>query len=503
MAIEKGGEDKKNYTRRSFVKIAAGGVGATTLLAAFHPQEVLAKVPKKWDVEADIVVVGAGGAGLAAATEAGTRGAKVVVLEKLPVMGGSSAICGGALAFAGTDMQAEKGIQDSNELLYKDLMTVGENVNVPALVQAYVDNQLETYKWLKQLGVNFINITILSGMSVPRSHNVKPSEVIKILIDAAKEKGVRIFPGTAGQRLVIDDKTGQIRGVIAERKGKSISYGARKGVILTSGGFARNKNLIAKFVPPMANAKVIAGLGSTGDGLKMAWACGADLQDMPYIKATFGFDLEAKTITEDIAAVFYHGAIIVNKEGKRFINESKSYKLIGDAALAQKDGVGFQVFDAAIRDKRIKADPGGSLNSLEKRDRIFSAPSLIELAQKMGIPPAALEETVRDYNTNIEKGVDPLFGRTALVASFGKPVKIDTPPFYAFPSAAAILGTYGGILINDKTQVVDVFGNVVAGLYAAGEITGGVHGAAYMTGTSFGKSLIFGRFAVKNMLAGK
>ncbi len=502
MAFEKD-KEKMNFTRRGFVKMTAAGLGATSLFAAFHPQEIAAKLPEKWEEEADLIIVGAGGAGLAAAAEAGTRGAKAIVLEKLPVMGGSSAICGGALAFAGTDMQEEKGIKDSSELLYKDLMTVGENVNVPALVQAYVDNQLDTYKWLKQLGVNFINVTILSGMSVPRAHNVKPGNVIKILSDAAKEKGTRIIFGTATQRLVVDGQTGRVRGVIAERRGKSVAFGAKKGVILASGGFARNKILIGKFVPPMANAKVLAGLGSQGDGLKMAWALGADLQDMPYIKATFGFDLEAKTITEDIAAVFYHGAIIVNKEGKRFINESKSYKLIGDVSLLQTDAMGFQVFDSAIRDKRVKADPGGSLESLEKRGRIFSAPSLAELAQKIGVPPAALEETVREYNANLEKGSDPQFGRATLAGGFGKPVKIDAPPFYAFPSAAAILGTYGGILINDKTQVVDVFGRVIPGLYAAGEITGGVHGAAYMTGTSFGKSLIFGRLAVKNAIAEK
>jgi fumarate reductase flavoprotein subunit len=503
MTIKEDEQEERKFTRRGFVKIAATGAGAATLLSALHPQEVLAKVPKKWDLEADIVVVGAGGAGLAAATEAGNRAAKVVVLEKMPVLGGSSAICGGALAFAGTDIQAEKGIKDSNELLYKDMMTVGENVNVPALVRAYVDNQMETYQWLKGLQVNFLSLTILSGMTVPRSHNVKPGEVIKILSDAAKGKGAKIFLETAGRRLVVDDNTGKIRGIVAEKKGKTINYGARKGVIMTSGGFARNKILLGKFAPPVANAKVMAGLGSTGDGMKMAWACGADLQDMPYIKATFGFDLEARTITEDIAAVFYHGAIIVNKEGKRFYNESKSYKLIADVALVQTDGVGFQVYDSSVRERRMKADPEGSLNSLEKRGRIFSAPSLAELAQRAGISPAALEETVKEYNANVDKGRDPQFGRSTLAGGYGKPVKIETPPFYAFPSTAAILGTYGGILINEQAQVLDVFGNVIPGLYAAGEITGGVHGAAYMTGTSFGKSLIFGRLAAKNVMAGK
>lgn len=490
-------DSKKGLTRRGFIKGAAIGLGATAMFAGFDPKDVMAKVPKKWDVVADLVVVGAGGAGLTAATEAASRGAQVVVLEKMPTMGGSSLICGGALAFAGTDMQAEQGIKDSNELLYKDLMAVGQNMNVPALVQAYVDNQLETYKWLKQLGVNFLTISIASGMSVPRSHNVKPSEVIKILVDAAKAKGTKIFMDSAGQKLVLNDTTGKISGVIAERKGKMISYGARKAVILTSGGFSRNKTVLAKFVPPMANAKAINGLGNYGDGLKMAWAYGADIQDMPYIKATFGFEPNATTIAEDFALVFYQGAIIVNKEGKRFVNESKSYKLVGDASLVQTNALGFQVYDSPIREK-TKSDPLAAIDSLEKRGLIYNAPTLTELAQKMDVPSATLEETVKVYNANVEKGIDPQFGRTTLVASFGKPVKIETPPFYAFPSVAFILGTYGGILTNNKSQVIDIFGNAIPGLYAAGEITGGVHGAAYMTGTAFGKAEIFGRIAAKN-----
>jgi fumarate reductase flavoprotein subunit len=132
---------------------------------------------------------------------------------------------------------------------------------------------------------------------------------------------------------------------------------------------------------------------------------------------------------------------------------------------------------------------------------IHSADSLADLAQKAGIPANVLVETVREYNANVEKGVDPQFGRTSLAGGFGKMVKIEKPPFYAFPSTAVILGTYGGILINNKAQVIDVFGDPIARLYAAGEVTGGVHGAAYMTGSAFGKAIIFGRIAGKNILA--
>jgi len=491
--------EQKGFSRRDFVKATAAGVGVAAILGGFSPQDALAKLPKKWDAEADVVVVGAGGAGLAAAVQIASQGKSVLLLEKMPVMGGSSLICGGALAFAGTDLQASQNVKDSNDLFYKDLMKVGENQNVPSLVKAYVDNQLETYEWLKKAGVKFVKLGIASGMSVPRSHQVVPADLLKALNDAAKAKGVKTMMETAAARLVVDEKTGKVRGVQATRRGKTVYYSGKKGVILTSGGFSLDKAMLGKFVPPMAFSKAMVGRGSNGDGLKMAWALGADIKDMPYIKATFGFDLEAQTIKDDFALMFYQGAIIVNKDGKRFVNESISYKLVGDAALVQKDAMGFQIYDAAIKASGEK-DAFGKTGSLEKKGSIKIADTLKDLAQKIGVSAAALEATVRDYNAAVDSGSDPL-GRKTLVASYGKPVKIEKAPFYAFPSTAYILGTYGGILTNEKAQVVDVFGQPIPGLYAAGEIIGGVHGAAYMTGTAFGKALIFGRIAAKNILA--
>jgi fumarate reductase flavoprotein subunit len=249
----------------------------------------------------------------------------------------------------------------------------------------------------------------------------------------------------------------------------------------------------------MAKAKVLVGLGCQGDGLKMAWSSGADIQDMPYIKATFGFDTEASSMSE-FALVYYKGAIIVNKEGKRFVNESISYKLVGDASLMQPDAIGYQIYDAAIREEANK-DQLARTETLEKKGRIKQAATIGELAKAIGIAPQVLENTVREYNANVEKGADPQYGRKTLVAAFGKPVKIDKAPFYAMVSTAYILGTYGGIRVNEKAQVLNIYGEVIPGLYGAGEILGGVHGAAYMTGTAFGKALIFGRLAVKSMLS--
>ncbi|HET6460173.1 MAG TPA: FAD-binding protein, partial [Syntrophales bacterium] len=242
----------------------------------------------------------------------------------------------------------------------------------------------------------------------------------------------------------------------------------------------------------------MVGLGCQGDGLKMAWASGADLQDMPYIKATFGFDTEATSMAH-FALVFYKGAIIVNKEGKRFVNESISYKLVGDAALMQPDQVGYQIYDAPIREEANK-DQLAKTGTLEKEGRIKQAATIGELAAAIGMQPKALEDAVRDYNDGVDKGIDA-FGRKTLVGGYGKPVKIEKPPFYALASTAYILGTYGGIRVNEKAQVLNIYGEVVPGLYGAGEILGGVHGAAYMTGTAFGKALIFGRLAAKSVLA--
>ena len=497
MSKKNQGLTSTKISRRSMLKGAAAAAVAGIL--PFKMNNAYATVaPDKWDEEADILVVGAGAAGFAAALDAATMGAKVIILEKLAYTGGSTTICGGSLAFAGTDLQAANNIQDSNELLYKDFMDVGENMNVPELVQAYVDNQLATYQWLKDLGIESKSVRAASGMSAPRAHHYPPANVLKVLSTACEAKGVKLVLNTAAQKLALDPKTGKITGVLAVQGKKAITYGAKKGVILTSGGFSLNKELLAKFVPAMAKANAIVGLGGNGDGLKMAWACGADLQDMPYIKATFGFNLKPKTISTDFCLIFYNGAIIVNKQGKRFINESVSHKHIADLALLQTDSVGYQIFDQPICDLAMK-EQEVRMTYLLKGD-IVSADSLAELAKLTGIDGANLEETVNEYNKNILKGTDQ-FGRTTLTTGYGKPSEIKTGPFYALPSTGAILGTYGGILTNAKAQVIDVYGEPIPGLYAAGEIVGGVHGAAYITGTAFGKALIFGRIAAKTALS--
>ena len=470
------------------------------VLAGGHifPKEAQAEsMLRSWAMETDVVIVGGGGGGLAAAVEAASHGSRVILIEKTRLLGGSSIICGGALAFAGTDLQASNNVKDSDELFYKDLLKVGKNVNDINQVKAYVDNQLETYYWLKKAGVKFYSLGIVSGMSVPRSHSTKPHEIIKILKDLAKKKGVNIITECAAKRLITDCKTGKVCGIVADKKGKEINIGAAKGVILTSGGFARNKDILEKFVPPVAHSKAITGLGNYGDGLKMAWAAGADIKDMPYIKATFG-QHPTSPGKSDRMHIYYQGAIIVNKEGKRYVNESISYKLLGDEVFKQPGSVGFAIYDQAIRDEEMN-NGMARVGKIEKKGLVYKADTIEDLAQKAGLPVAALKETIARYNKDIKSGKDAQFGRDTLVAGYGKPVAIMNPPYFAYPCTGAVLGTYGGILIDKDGHVLDVFGSPIDGLYAAGEVVGGLHGAAYMTGTAFGKALVFGRISGRNV----
>jgi fumarate reductase flavoprotein subunit len=495
--------ETKNSSRRDFLQgVAVVGAGAAALATAVPANAVPIAPPAKWDQTADVVIAGGGAGGLVAASILGQNGVSVILLEKEATTGGSSAISGGQIALAGTDMQKAKGINDSPELLIKDLLEVGQNLNNVSLVKAYADNQLELYEWLKKTGAKFTAVIAGSGQSAPRGHVVDPGDHLKLLRQTALKAGVKIMDMTPAERMVYDERSKRIVGVIGrDRSHKEVSFEAKKGVVLATGGYARDKTLLALFTPPMKNAAAICGLGSTGDGVRMGWASGASLADVAYVKATFGFKLGAVSITTDFAYVYYKGAIVINQEGKRFVNESISYKLLGDAAAAQTGGYAYQIYDEPIRQLALK-DPLGAANpsGLEKSNTIIKANSIAELAGMIGIKPEVLEQTVSEYNKNAANGSDPLFGRTTLSGNYGKPTDIKTAPFYAFKSIAVILGTYAGITINNKAQIIDVYGDIVSGLYAIGEVTGGFHGAAYMTGTAFGKTHVFGLVAAKSIL---
>jgi fumarate reductase flavoprotein subunit len=447
----------------------------------------------------DVVVMGAGLAGLCAALEAAGRGAEVVVLEKQPAPGGSTVLSAGIVAFAGTDIQIANGVNDSNELLFDDLREVGQLENDEAVVRAYVESQLSTYQWLKQHGVQFSPVVeTSSGQSVPRGHMLDPADAVRLLATRCRETGkVRIMVKTAARKLLRDRETGRVTGVVAESAEGPIELHATHGVLLTSGGFCRNPELMHRFAPQYDNAFFIGGDGNVGDGLRMAWSLGADFRDMAYIKGTFGkHPVDTKNNHSCLAV--YKGAIAVNQEGKRYVDESISYKLLGDACMVQPFSATYQILDQPIFES---GDNRVHIFDFERRledGLMIQADTLAQLAQQLEIEAGVLEESVARYNRFVDGGHDEDFGRKNLVHHHGELRRIEQAPFYAYPSTAAVFGTYCGLTVDPTMQVLDVYGEPIAGLFAAGETVGGFHGAAYMTGTALGKAAIFGRIAAQS-----
>ena len=448
-------------------------------------------------METDVIVVGGGLAGLCAAIEAARSGAQVLLLEKQPRTGGSSELSGGLFAFSGTDMQKAAGIADDEQRLFDDIRRAGQQQNDERLVRSYVAQQMAAYNWLKQLGTQFKSVELGAGQSAPRAHSVNSQVFMDFMaVRAAETPGVTIERNAPAKRLLTDSQ-GRVTGVRAEINGHSTEIHARRGVVLAAGGFARNAEMVKLFVPLQTKAVPYCGDGSTGDGVRMAWALGAGFADMAHIKGTFGFHPDTgKTAGRDWSKhAVYRGAIAVNKKAQRYVDESLSYKLLGDAVLMQPDALAYQIFDHSVFETATEAAPLFRFKEALALGRLLTEPTLDALAKRISLDAAALTATVERYNGFVRKGCDEDFGRTGLSTTYGKLVELQRGPWYAYPSTSGLIATYCGVTIDTETRVLNVFGEAIPGLYAAGEMTGGFHGVAYMTGSSLGKCVIFGRIA--------
>ncbi len=452
-------------------------------------------------LQTDMLVIGGGMAGFCAALELAEGGRQVLLIEKMDYTGGSSALSGGCLALAGTSLQKKNGIDDSDELLRKDLREVSQFEGDDALINAYVDNQLETYDWLCSHGAEFSPIVAtLSGQSVPRAHALDPADTVRMLEGLCKATGkVTVMLSTRAERFVYSESKSRIEAVKVLTASGSETISVSGQVILASGGFCKNPEMIRQFAPHYAEALFVGGAGNVGDGLRMAWKLGADMRDMAYIKGTYGKHPVDTTNDHSLLAA-YKGAIIVNQEGRRYVDESLSYKLLGDAVMKQSDHTSYQVFDQGVfdsGDERVRIlDFGRRLDE----GTLLKAESLEELARMIDIPLEVLTKTIDTYNGYVDAGHDPDFGRKSLVHHHGELVRLQTAPWYAYPSTAVVFGTYCGLRIDAQMHVLDVFGERIGGLLAAGEVVGGFHGGAYMTGSSLGKAAIFGRIAAKTAM---
>lgn len=442
----------------------------------------------------DVVVLGAGIAGLSAAATAVESGLSVALLEKTGAIGGSSAMSGGFFAFSGTDEQAAEGIDDSTDVFLADLLEVGGHVNDERLLRAYLEHQGETYEWLKAHGVKFSALELSSGQSRARSHLSPIKEVLATLAASVEKRGGQIFTQHRAAELV-RDVGGRVTGVIAENGSGRVEFEALGGVIIASGGFSRGEDLLSAFAPEQLRGIPYGGVGNAGDGLKLAWKLGAGMADMAYISGTYGSHPDTGVDFHELLTAYYMGAIIVNQQGKRFTDESQSYKTLGSAVLKESHGLGFEVFDATVRARSHPGVPLNDIGMLEEIGHVFKADTLDELAGKAGIDPAGLAATVANYNQVAAGNRTDDFGRTGLCNGIGALLPIEQAPFYAYPAKTLMTTTYCGITITPRAKVTAVDGEVIEGLYAVGEVTGGFHGKAYMTGTSLGKGAVFGRIA--------
>jgi fumarate reductase flavoprotein subunit len=454
-------------------------------------------IPKKWNHRADIIIVGAGTAGLPAATIAAEEGAKVTVLELMSYCASSLALVNVGPAFAGTDVQKEQGIDDSPEQYYQDGVALAKGL--PEIWRTYTDNQLDTYNWCKKIGVKFGELFAPPAHTRKRGFFVKGSDMLRCLENAAKEKGVEILFLHRATRLIADPQTGRVLGLKVKAKDKpEQNFKANKAVILTPGGFGRNREMVEEYGPHFVDWLPTMPVGHLGDGLKMALALGAATQDLGHaVVGSFSVDVASKSGVMDF--VGYAGGIFVNVNGQRFWDEATRtsfYGLLVEEGMKQPGGFFYVVFDDKAKNKVRHGKLG--------KAKPYQGDTIEELAEKAGIDPKGLKETIDKYNSDIKSvGYDTVFDRRTLEGCEGTPVTIETPPYYAVKCKGSTSSFKGGLKINSRCQILNQYGEVIPSLYAAGEVAGGLWSAhgTYLPCTMVTAAMTLGRIAGKNAAA--
>ena len=484
-------------------------------------------------VDADVVVVGAGGAGMTAAITAAAEGKTVVILESQSMVGGNSVRATGGMNAGKTVYQdenefgesagvektlktaAEKyadnetitalaktvseqwaayqanptGYFDSVELMELDTMIGGKGINDPELVETLCANSADAIDWLDEHGITLHNVSSFGGASVKRIHRPVNAEgktvsvgsyMIPLLQENCEKAGVKMMLDTTATE-ILTDANGAAVGVKATgASGETVTVNA-KAVVLATGGFGANLDMVVKYKPELKGFMTTNAPGIQGQGIEMAQAIGAATVDMDQIQ--IHPTVEANTaalITEGLRG---DGAILINEEGQRFIDEVGTRDVVSAAEIAQTGSYSWLVVDQAM------ADASSVIQGYIKKGYTVTGATYEELGKAMGVDAAAFAETMEKWNGYVEAKNDPDFGRT----SFANP--LNTAPYYAVKVTAGVHHTMGGLKINANTEVLNEKGEVIPGLFAAGEVTGGVHGANRLGGNAVADFTVFGRIA--------
>lgn len=479
--------------------LAAGGITPDQLTA----KEAEAVVSdREAAYTADVIVIGAGGAGLAAAITAAEDGASVIVLEKMSNVGGNTLISGGEMAAPGNWLQEKEGITDDVETFYNDILTGGDNEADPALVRILAENALDSALWLRD-DVNVVfedYMLFFGGHSVERSLvplNASGVELVQKLSAKAESLGAVIHKSTAATALEATD--GRVNTVKATYNGQEITYTANKGVILATGGFGSNIEMRKQYNPKM-DEKILStnSVGSTGDGIIMAQALGAQVVDMEYIQTYPTCDVETGALLY-VGDVRLEGrSILVNLEGKRFVEELERRDVISFAVTEQTGGVSYMFWDeASMVDSGVAVSHQQEYDDLIRRGKLVKADTIEEACAFFGIDSDELKATVDRYNQYAADGKDLEFNKRGTLTAF------TDGPYYIMVSTPAIHHCMGGLKINTDAQVIDENGEIIPGLFAAGEVTGDIHGTNRLGSDAIADIIVFGRIAGANAASGK
>ena len=540
-SLEVDGVSGATQTSKAIIEAAT----AALKQAGLEPSDLVSKntsTTKAKDIEetVDVVVVGAGGAGMTAAITATDAGKKVIVVESQPIAGGNSVRSTGGMNAAKTPYQdknefkeaagvektlataAEKfadnetitalaatvksqwdayqanpqGYFDSVELMELDTLIGGKGKNNPELVKTLAENSAAAIEWLASIGAEVKNVGAFGGASVKRIHRPVNADgkvtavgayIVPILEKNLQDRNVQFLFDTTANEIIMKD--GKAVGIKATGKdGHKVTINA-KSVVIATGGFGANAEMVEKYKPELKSFATTNAEGAQGQGIDMATAAGAATVDMDQIQihptVHIDEDGNAHLITEGVRG---DGAILVNKEGKRFFDEVQTRDKVSAAEIQQTDGEAWLILDQKMVDGAAVYQ--GYVNSGYAK----TGKTIEELAQNINVDPATLAETMKNWAEIYANKVDPEFGRT----SFSAENALDQAPYYAILVKPGIHHTMGGLKINTNTEVLNEKGEVIPGLFAAGEVTGGIHGANRLGGTAVTDIIVFGQIAGEN-----
>lgn len=457
---------------------------------AYTPQDLSVyrdAVPNRTE-KADFVVVGAGGAGIAAAIEASRKGLKTIVLEKMPIIGGSSLLSTGGMNVAGSKQQKDAGIKDTPQMFVEDTLKVGKGTNDKVLVKVLAEQSNSALQWFEALGGKLdIDTGVYGGCQAPRMHYTKSGGIgrymIKEMKPALEKSGADIRVNSQVVRLD-KDKTGRVTGVLVKGKNTGLYRISAPTVLLATGSYANNGQLVAKYHPEFFGMVSSAQPGSHGDGIYLGENVGAKVTHLERVQVHP--NIASGTSLMITLAMRTNGGILVNNQGKRFFNDNAPRNELGAAMLKQPAQKVWLIYDDGVVAKRPKVHEG-----YVRLGVVVEGDTPQALAKKIGIPAEEFAKTMQSYAGFVKAKNDADFGRKEL------PEPLNKGKLYAIDVVPAIGGTLGGLRTDARTHVLDKNGKQIPGLLAAGEVVGEWHGDDRYGGNAVAGNIVFGRIAAE------